>query len=142
MRNLSNNRKLGYDYIIYVTVYKTTAHSLARLEIYIVRGFHLSQSKHLTSQWTTLWRTTSKTPISKLFSIRLILHKLYTWTRWIIILAQNITDSLLNLMFYININLNLIKNIYSAYIVSVHCVRQVNWNWNFNLMFSTTSATS
>ena len=46
-----------------------------------------------------------KLQLQSSFSICLILHKLY---RWIIILAQKIIDSLLNQMFYIN--LNFIKN--------------------------------
>ena len=33
------------------TAFKTAEHQLARLEIYMVCSFHLSQSKHLTSQF-------------------------------------------------------------------------------------------
>ena len=47
---------------------KTAEHLLARLVIYIVRGFHPSQSKHWTSQsigrFQTLWQTSSKSTVT------------------------------------------------------------------------------
>ena len=95
------------------------------------------QSKQAMSQWKGRIQTSRQMSSNALkllfknwFSIHLVLHRLY---RWIISLTKYMIASLLSLMF--SINLNLIYNVYPAWIFSVHCVKEVDWKSTLKLEF-------